>query len=81
MLAFPVRVSEETARKLDKLAEKMDRSRSYVAVQAIDDYIARQTWQLDEIEAGLAEADRVEFATDEQVAAVFAKFGVLRQGA
>lgn len=81
MLAFTVRVSEETARKLDKLAEKMDRSRSYVAVQAIDDYIARQTWQLDEIEAGLAEADRVEFATDEQVAAVFAKFGVLRQGA
>ncbi len=76
MPAFTVRVSDETARKLDELAEKLDRSRSYVAVQAIDDYIARETWQLAEIEAGLAQANRGDFATDEQVAAVLAKFGV-----
>lgn len=80
MPAFTVRVSDETAQKLDQLAEKMDRSRSYVAVQAIDDYIARETWQLAEIEAGLAQANRGEFATDEQVAAVFAKFGVRPPG-
>ena len=35
-------------------------------------------YQRAEIEASLAQVDRGEFATDEQVAAVFAKFGVAR---
>ena len=35
-----------------------------------------ELYQRAEIEAGLAQADCGEFATDEEVAAVFAKFGV-----
>jgi predicted transcriptional regulator len=57
MAAFTVRVSEETANKLEQIAEKLDRSRSYMAAQAIEDFVEQQEWQLAEIEAGLAEAD------------------------
>ena len=74
MTAFTVRVPNETAAKLDQLAEKLDRSRSYVAAQAIEDFIAREEWQLAEIEAGLAEADRGEFASAEDVANVVGKY-------
>lgn len=74
MTAFTVRVPDETAAKLDQLAEKLDRSRSYMAAQAIEDYVARETWQLAEIEYGLAEADRGEFASDEDIAATLAKY-------
>lgn len=74
MTAFTVRVPDETAAKLDQLAEKLDRSRSYMAAQAIEDFIAREEWQLAEIEAGLAEADRGEFATTEALAAVVGKY-------
>lgn len=74
MAAFTVRVPEETATKLDQLAEKLDRSRSYMAAQAIEDFIAREEWQLAEIEAGLTEADRGEFATDDEVASVVSKY-------
>ncbi|MRG56076.1 Predicted transcriptional regulator [Phyllobacterium sp. YR620] len=74
MTAFTVRVPDETAAKLDQLAEKLDRSRSYMAAQAIEDYVARETWQLAEIESGLAEADRGEFASDEDIAATLAKY-------
>ena len=72
--AFTVRVPDETADKLDKLAEKLDRSRAYVAARAIEDFVEREAWQLAEIEAGLAEADRGDFATDADLATVVGKY-------
>jgi predicted transcriptional regulator len=78
MTAFTVRVPDETADKLDKLAEKMARSRSYVAAQAIEDFVAREAWQLAEIEAGLAEADRGAFATSADIARVVGKYVNMR---
>jgi predicted transcriptional regulator len=74
MTAFTVRVPDETASKLDQLAEKLERSRAYVAAQAIEDFVAREAWQLAEIEAGLAEADRGEFANDAELARVVGKY-------
>ncbi|RWN02304.1 MAG: ribbon-helix-helix protein, CopG family [Mesorhizobium sp.] len=74
MTAFTVRVPDETANRLDQIAEKLDRSRSYVAAQAIEDFVAREEWQLAEIEAGLAEAERGDFASDRDVAAVVGKY-------
>ena len=74
MSAFTVRLPDETVAKLDQLAEKVDRSRSYVAAQAIEDYVAREEWQLAEIEAGIEEADRGEFASAKDLAGVIAKY-------
>ncbi|HPG05230.1 MAG: CopG family ribbon-helix-helix protein [Rhodoblastus sp.] len=74
MTAFTVRVPDETADKLDRLAEKLDRSRAYVAAQAIEAYVEREAWQLAEIEAGLAEADAGDFADRDDLARVVAKY-------
>jgi predicted transcriptional regulator len=74
MTAFTVRISEEATEKLDNLAAKLDRSRSYVAARAIEDFIAREAWQIAEIEAGLAEAERGDFATQAEVDAVIRKY-------
>jgi predicted transcriptional regulator len=74
MTAFTVRVQDETAAKLDKIAAMSDRSRSYLAAQAIEDYVAKEEWQLAEIQAGLAEADRGEFGSASEVASVVAKY-------
>ncbi|PAQ11905.1 CopG family ribbon-helix-helix protein [Mesorhizobium temperatum] len=74
MTAFTVRVPDETANRLDQLAEKLDRSRSYAAAQAIEDFVAREEWQLAEIETGLADAERGDFASDRDVAAVVGKY-------
>jgi predicted transcriptional regulator len=72
--AFTVRLPGATADKLDELARKVDRSRAYVAAEAIEDYVKRQEWQLAEIESGLAEAEQGEFASDEELAKVVAKY-------
>ncbi|PIO96962.1 CopG family ribbon-helix-helix protein [Pleomorphomonas carboxyditropha] len=81
MTAFTVRLDDEKARKLDRLASKLDRSRSYLAAQAIDDYLAREEWQIAEIEAGLAEADRGEFAAADDLSRVVAKYVTSRRSA
>jgi hypothetical protein len=74
MTAFTVRVLEDTAEKLDELAIKMDRSRSFLAAKAIEEFVAREAWQLAEIEAGLAEANRGEFASEAEVERVLGKY-------
>jgi predicted transcriptional regulator len=80
MSAFTVRLSDDVADKLDALAAKLDRSRSYVAAQAIGDFVAREEWQLADIEAGLREAERGDFATDAEVAATIAKYTRRKRG-
>ncbi|WP_416409626.1 CopG family ribbon-helix-helix protein [Agrobacterium rosae] len=74
MTAFTIRVPDEVANRLNEIAQKLDRSRSYMAAQAIEDFVSREEWQLAEIEAGIAEADRGEFASDEDVAHVIGKY-------
>ena len=75
MAAFTVRVADETADKLDLIARKLDRSRAYVAAQAIEDFIARESWQIAEIESGLAEASAGDFGEAGEDARVKDKFG------
>ncbi|MBB3291070.1 MULTISPECIES: CopG family ribbon-helix-helix protein [Rhizobium] len=74
MAAFNVRVSDKTASKHDQIAETLDRSRSDMAAQQIEDYVAREEWQIAEVEAGLAEAKRGEFVTDEEMTKVIRKY-------
>jgi predicted transcriptional regulator len=75
MSAVTVRLDDDTANALDRLAESLDRSPDDVAAQAIREYVALQAWQRAEIEAGLAQADAGDFAGDADVARVLKKFG------
>jgi predicted transcriptional regulator len=72
--AFTLRLSDATLQALDQLAEKTERSRSWLAVRAIEDYIAVNAWQIAKTEAGIAAADRGEFAGDDDVARVVGKY-------
>jgi predicted transcriptional regulator len=49
------------------------------APEAIVDFNNGEAWQLADIEAGLREAERGDFATDAEVAATIAKFTKLRR--
>ncbi len=72
--AFTVRLDEATLGALDQLAEKSDRSRSWLVTKAIDEYVTLNAWQIGKIEAGVAAADRGDFASDQDVARVRTKF-------
>lgn len=69
-----IRVSEDLRKSLDSLSEMTGRSRSWLAMEAIKDYLDREQWQIAETHAALAEADSGDFATGDEVAAVMTKW-------
>lgn len=72
---FNVRVSPELVSKLDAYAEMVGQSKSQIAVNALEDYLDWRIPQIADLKLALAAADRGEFATDEEVEAVFKKYG------
>jgi predicted transcriptional regulator len=70
-----VRVPASVYDQLEDLAKSTARTKSFVTVEALSSYLATQSWQVKEITAGIADADRGDFATETQVNAVFAKYG------
>lgn len=68
------RIEAEKREALDAIAELMDRDRSYVITEAIDAYLEVNQWQIEHIKEGLRQADAGEFASDDEVAAAFAKW-------
>lgn len=68
------RLEPQLKRQLDKLAKATQRSRSFLAAEAIRDYIALNEWQIEEVTKALGEADRGEFAGDKQVRRVMRKW-------
>ena len=73
-----IRVPVGVKERLDRLAQTTARSKSWLAADAIRAYVELQEWQIREIEAGLREADAGEFANDEEVEAVFARWTCAR---
>jgi predicted transcriptional regulator len=49
-------------------------------MKTADEHLSLDEWQIAEIKAALLEADRGEFATDEEVAAVFSKWSSVAKG-
>ena len=75
MTSMSMRLPTELANQLGALAEATGRTKSFLAVRAIQDFVAREAWQVAEIQKGLVEADSGDFATDEENAALDAKWG------
>lgn len=71
-----VRLEDEVKHRLDRLAESTQRSKSFLAAQAIREFVENNEWQISEIRAALAEADAADFATDKELAAVAKKWKV-----
>jgi RHH-type transcriptional regulator, rel operon repressor / antitoxin RelB len=69
-----IRVDRKTKTRLEKLAKAMERTKSYVAAEAIRAYVELNEWQITEIKAALKEADADDFATEKEVEAVTKKW-------
>lgn len=52
-----IRLSENTLSRLADLARSTERSKSYLATKAIEEFIAAQEWQIKAIEEAVEEAD------------------------
>ena len=71
-----IRLDDEVKDRLDVLAEATHRSKSFLAAEAIRDYIENNEWQIGEIRAAMKEADAGDFASAKEVAALARKWKV-----
>ena len=69
-----LRLNTETKDKLDKLASATQRSKSFLAAEAINRYLEIEAWQISEIEKALKEADAGDFATNDDLALLATKY-------
>jgi len=73
-ITITLRLDVNLKRRLEKLARSTRRTRSFLAAEAIRDYVRLNEWQVGEIEKAIQEADRGEFASDQAVKRVFKKW-------
>ena len=71
-----LRLDDEVKSRLDRLADATHRSKSFLAAEAIREFVENNEWQIAEIEAALIEADGGDFASDKEVAALAGKWKV-----
>ena len=72
-----VRLPADLAVQLEKLTQATGRNKSAITVAALRVYVEAEAWQIRDIEQGIAEADRGEFAIDSEVNSFFAKYAGL----
>jgi RHH-type rel operon transcriptional repressor/antitoxin RelB len=70
-----VRLPEALYNQIEELAKATARSKSFLTLDALTNYVQTESWQIRDIHEGIKEADSGEFATEQQVKAVFSKYG------
>lgn len=75
-----VRVADEMKYQMDALAEATGRTRSWIAAEAIRQYVVNESWQVEEIKQALVEADAGDFATDAEMERVLTKYSPANRG-
>jgi len=71
-----IRLEEDVKLRLDKLADSTQRSKSFLAAEAIRAFVENNEWQVAEIRAALDEADAGDFASETEVAALAGRWKV-----
>ena len=74
-----VRLAPDVKRRLESVAAHVRRSKSFLAAEAIEEFLAVQEWQIAAIEDGIAAADRGDLVPHEDVRAWAASLGSKRK--
>jgi predicted transcriptional regulator len=74
--AMTIRIDPELKARLDQMAVTTQRSKSFLAAEAIRDFVELNEWQLQEINAAIQEADSGDFVDETDVKDMFKRWGV-----
>ena len=69
-----IRLDDALKERLEKLASATHRSKSFLAAEAVKEFVELNEWQIQEIQAAMIEADNGEFAADSDVDQLKAKW-------
>ena len=74
MALTSMRLPDDLLDELGDLAEATGRTKTFLTIQALRNFIDQESWQIAEIKKGIAEADAGDFATEEELDALKAKW-------
>jgi predicted transcriptional regulator len=74
-----VRIDTNTKKRLEALAKRARRSKSFLAAEAIAAFVEAESWQLDEIQNGIMELDQGRGVSHKQVATWLRSWGRKRE--
>ena len=60
------RMGKDRVKMLDDIGKCYDRDRSYIVNEAVEEYLARRQWQLEEVKRAMAEIKEGKFLTEEE---------------
>jgi RHH-type rel operon transcriptional repressor/antitoxin RelB len=75
-----IRLDPAVKRRLEALANRSKRSKSFLAAEAIAAYVDAEDWQLDEIGEGLRQLDRGQTVSHETVSKWLRSWGKPGEG-
>ena len=75
-----IRLEKDIKNRLDHLAQLSNRTKSFLAADAIVKYIELNEWQMHEIEMAINEADKGEFSSKEQLNSFYKKWMIESEG-
>ena len=62
-----IRIDASTKKKLDALSKRANRSKSFLAAEAIAAYLESEEWQIGELQSGIEELDAGQEVSHEKV--------------
>ena len=71
-----IRLEDDVKDRLDSLSAATHRSKSFLAAEAIREFVEINDWQLGEIKTAMAEADAGDFASEKEVRALARKWKI-----
>ena len=71
-----IRLEPELKSRLDKLSAVTHRSKSFLAAEAVREFVELNEWQIEEIANAIKEADAEDFSSTEEGRAFFKKWGI-----
>lgn len=73
--SLTVRLPAELHSKLEQLAKATGRTKSFYAVEALQERLELDLWQIEQTKQAIKEADAGDFATPAELQAVLSKYG------
>ena len=70
-----IRVDPDLKSRLEQLAETTHRSKSFLAAEAIREFVEQNEWQLQEIQEAIEEANAGDFASENELSDLFRRWG------
>lgn len=74
-MTLSIQISQETSERLERLGRATDRSAATLATEALERYLLESEWEIDRLDAAIADADEGVFISNEAVTSWLSTWG------